>query len=184
MPVRIITSDASCCVTCQTSYPGRPCRARAKRSSELTTSPCLLVCLHDQVTTSNTPSAHIAATTTPCPQPIFLYRPSSTIWLVLVASTRRLSTQRAGTRGFTSSHATPRDLTRAQARTHHAFVHRSLHNTTTTLEHPPPPALLLLTAPPLPLDYRCLALLEHCTVTNPPPPPTNTTPSHPNCLPS
>ena len=120
--------------------------------------------MHD---TSNTPSVRIAATTTPCPRPIFLYRPSSTTWLVLVASTRRLSTQRAGTRGFTSSHATPRDLTRAQARTHHALVHRSLHNTTTTLEHPPPPALLLLTAPPLPLDYRCLALLEHCTCHKP-----------------
>lgn len=103
----------------------------------MTTSPCLLVCLHDQVTTSNTPCAHIAATTTPCPQPIFLYRPSSTIWLVLVASTRRLSTQRAGTRGFTSSHATPRDLTRA--RKHAPTTHLSIAHFTT----PPPPSSIL-----------------------------------------
>lgn len=162
------------------SYTGRPCPTRAKTFELGIDDLALLAC-----TTPATPLPRASLRqTTPCPRPVLLYRPSSTIWLVLVASTRRLSTQRAGTRGFTSPHATPRDLTRAQARTHHALVHRSLHNTTTILEHPPPPALLLLTAPPLPLDYRCLALLEHCTVTNPPPPPTNTTPSHPNCLPS
>lgn len=103
----------------------------------------------------------------------------SAIWLVLVASTRRLSTQRAGTRGFHFLQRHPaftlhRHHTRARK---HALACSSLTppNTTTTtittFEHPPPPALLLLTPPPLPLDNRCLALLEHCTTRHKSPPP-------------
>jgi len=147
---------------------------RAKRARNR---PCLLLRC---TTKDSTPSArtiatnHFVSTLYP-PLPV-LYRPSSNIWLVLVASTRRLSTQRAGTRGFYSSLSvtlpsryTATSYARAQAITH-LLVHRALHTTTTTtttLEHTPPPALLLLSAPPPPPDYRCLALLEHCTCHKP-----------------
>lgn len=139
-----------------------PFLPRARRSTELT----LLAGLLAPRRPPPLPRAPLRQQT-PRPRPIHRYRSSSAVWLVLVASTRRLSTQRAGTRGFYFLQRHPaftlhRATSHARAARTHLLVHRSLHNTT-TLEHPPPPALLLLTAPPPPLDHRCLALLEHCT---------------------
>jgi hypothetical protein len=112
------------------------------------------------------------------PLPV-LCRPSSNIWLVLVASTRRLSTQRAGTHGFHSSFsdtlpsrytATSHARASKHPRTYLSIAHCTPLPPLLLLpplsSTPPPPALLLITAP-IPFDHRCLALLEHCTCHKP-----------------
>ena len=149
---------------------GRSCRALSAKGSSLLLACCWLA--------RRTTATHPFRSTTPlCPRATHLHRSSSNIprELVLVASTRRLSTQRAGTRGFYFAsatpclHATPRPLTRARKHAPtYLSIARSLHTHTTT--SPPPPLSSILH-------------LQLCS-SSPPPPHTNTTPSCPTCPPS
>lgn len=89
---------------------------------------------------------------------------------ILVANTRRLSTQRAGTSGFLfvkrHPHFNPHRPASSSTRARTARPYLSIaHCTPRPLRALPPPALPLLSTAPLPppLDHCYLALLEHCT---------------------
>ena len=127
---------------------------------------CLLARDHDDIyTTPSSPS--VAPTPFPTRNSSVLHLIPSAIWLVLVASTRRLSTQKSwDTRCLLPSatpclHATPRPFTRA--RKHAPTTYLSIAHFTTT-----PPSSILLPAPPPPLDWHPVPPRRYRPVSNTP----------------